>query len=103
LSELKNKITQLKGRVEQMEKEMNKENETFNNKIYPNSKKISKITEALFPLRWDIDSKNVRGCKFFYFIQNFLDVLKDGNATVFNISQSKSDFEICNGIWDVLK
>jgi hypothetical protein len=48
-----------------MEKEMNKENENFNNKIYPNSKKICKISEALFPLRWDVDSKNVRGCKIF--------------------------------------
>eukprot|EP01080_Neovahlkampfia_damariscottae_P012090 gene12090-5583_t len=90
-NDMTKKLTSLKCKVEQMEKEMNQDIENFKKKVVPTAKKMNHLAEGLLQVQWDFTNPNVRGY-----------VLKEENVKVFNFDSNKSEFEICNSLWEML-
>ena len=57
------KLTSLKCKVEEMEKEMNQDIENYNRKVIPTTKRMNHLVEGLLQVQWDFTNPNVRGCK----------------------------------------
>ena len=57
------KLTSLKCKVEEMEKEMNQDIENYNRKVIPTTKRMNHLVEGLLQVQWDFTNSNVRGCK----------------------------------------